>query len=399
MKILFINETSGFAGGLEQYLFALSKALWQQGHHCILIYSKNSGKNSDQFGRYFSSKYQINFSNSPDFDYPAWQTILHDESPDIAFLHKVSDWRIISEANRSLPTVRMIHDVQPFCLSSRKYHYFSGKLCNRKIGCHCYLFPGCYRIARGKLARIAHNNLCRTRKELKATSRLDQIIVASHYMKNQLTLNGCKGTRLIVLPLFVESLTCGGSEISNKNNLILFIGNINNGKGLDLLLRALKLVTAPFKFVIIGNGKALHANQKLAEKLGLASKTKFAGWLPQQEIKSYYQQAAMLAMPSRWPEPFGLVGLEAMAHAVPVIGFKVGGIPDWLEDGKNGFLIERGNIRQMAEKIDLLLTDKALNQRLGEYGRQCAITKYNVDNYINKLIAIFEQAIMNRRGY
>lgn len=398
MKILFVNETMGFVGGLEQYIFSLSKVLSGNGHQCSLLYAKSSGKNCDQFARYFFQCYQIDFSHSPQFDGVALRKILIQERPDVAFLHKISNARMIHEIHRSVPTVRMIHDVAPFCPSNRKFYYFSGKLCYRKMGLKCYLFPGCYRLTHARLPFIGHGSLYRTKQELKGTLILDHIIVASNYMRDQLLMHGCPLEKLTVLRLFFDAKIVTISSKEEYQNVILFLGNVNKSKGLDWLIKSLEFVRSPYQTIVIGDGKELQYNKSLAAKLGFSERIEFLGWIDYDRIKNYFRNALMLVVPSRWPEPFGLVGLEAMAHGVPVIASNVGGIPDWLEDGKNGFLVERGNIRQLAEKIELLLTDRNLNQKLGEYGRTCVITKYNPDDYVKKLMRIFEQAIQKRRN-
>ncbi|MCQ6458653.1 glycosyltransferase family 4 protein, partial [Vibrio parahaemolyticus] len=76
------------------------------------------------------------------------------------------------------------------------------------------------------------------------------------------------------------------------------------------------------------------------------------------EVASYYGRAQFVVMPSRMPEPFGLVGLEAMAAGVPVIASDVGGVREWLEDGRNGIAVPFGDAAAMAAAMDRLATDE-----------------------------------------
>ena len=73
----------------------------------------------------------------------------------------------------------------------------------------------------------------------------------------------------------------------------------------------------------------------------------------------------MLVVPSRWPEPFGMVGIEAMARGRPVVAFANGGIPDWLDDGNTGFLVPAADITRMTSSIQALIDDVSLAARMG----------------------------------
>jgi type III pantothenate kinase len=82
-------------------------------------------------------------------------------------------------------------------------------------------------------------------------------------------------------------------------------------------------------------------------------------------LASFYAGARFAVVPSRWPEPFGMVGPEAMARGRPVIGFAAGGIPDWLDDGVTGLLVPPGDIGGLTRAMDRLLGDPALTAAMG----------------------------------
>jgi glycosyltransferase involved in cell wall biosynthesis len=97
---------------------------------------------------------------------------------------------------------------------------------------------------------------------------------------------------------------------------------------------------------------------------------RFHGFVPSGELKNFYQEASLLAVSSVWPEPFGLVGQEAMFYGLPVVGFDAGGIREWLLHGENGFLVRWKDIDGLALRIEQLLRDKDLGRRLGARGRE-----------------------------
>jgi len=89
--------------------------------------------------------------------------------------------------------------------------------------------------------------------------------------------------------------------------------------------------------------------------------------------------------PSIAPEPFGLVGLEAMGEARPVVAFDVGGVPDWLDDGKTGFLIEKDDIKSLAEKTAVLLGNHELCRSMGQEGRRQLLEKFPSSKHLDRL--------------
>ena len=101
-------------------------------------------------------------------------------------------------------------------------------------------------------------------------------------------------------------------------------------------------MTAPLKCVILGDGNHRADCERLSERLGLADRVKFVGFVPQARIAAYYHDASLAVMSSVWPEPFGATGLEAMRCGLPVVAFDAGGIREWLTDGVNGFSFRGG---------------------------------------------------------
>ena len=86
--------------------------------------------------------------------------------------------------------------------------------------------------------------------------------------------------------------------------------------------------------------------------------------------------------PSRWQEPFGLSGAEALAHGVPVVAFDVGGVREWLTDSVSGFIVPEKDTAAMAGKLDLLYRDKSLAGRLGKAALELVRDRFSPEKYI-----------------
>jgi glycosyltransferase involved in cell wall biosynthesis len=104
----------------------------------------------------------------------------------------------------------------------------------------------------------------------------------------------------------------------------------------------------------------------------------------------------MVVIPSLIPEAFGLVGIEAMTFGKPVVAFDSGGIREWLIDGETGFLVKRGDIRGLGDRISQLLKEESLAREMGKKGKERVEKFYRKDIHLKKLLAIYEEVINKR---
>ena len=102
-----------------------------------------------------------------------------------------------------------------------------------------------------------------------------------------------------------------------------------------------------------------------------------------------YAAADVVCQMSRWEEVFGYVIAEAMASYKPMIGTRVGGIPELIDEGKTGFLVERGDTEAMADRLLRLLGDASLRERMGQEGRRVAETRFNHKVNVTQLIKLY----------
>jgi D-inositol-3-phosphate glycosyltransferase len=197
----------------------------------------------------------------------------------------------------------------------------------------------------------------------------------------------------------------------SARQVILFVGRIQPIKGLDCLLRALsilihrsKVASKDLSLLIIGGnvdngGNAPNEEMKklraLTTELGLDSVVTFLGSQPQGVLPSFYSAAEVCVLPSRY-ESFGMVALESMACGTPVIASRVGGLNYTIRDGQTGYLIPEGDAVALADKIDLLLTDRVLRSQMGTQGANYA-RKYSWQNITRHIISLYERVLTERR--
>ncbi len=170
-------------------------------------------------------------------------------------------------------------------------------------------------------------------------------------------------------------------------------GRLIRQKGVDTLLNAFVLVrqTIPdVALLIVGDGDQRAELEELAGNLGIGGAVTFAGWVPQ--AYNLMPICDLIAMPSRW-EGFGLVALEAMGSARPLIASRVSALPEIVRDGETGLLVPPDDPAALAEAIILVLSDHSLALRLGEAGYRRLADSFSVDKMIRGTLSVYEDVI------
>jgi glycosyltransferase involved in cell wall biosynthesis len=179
---------------------------------------------------------------------------------------------------------------------------------------------------------------------------------------------------------------CKELTSSPDSGEILYAGQLVRGKGVDLLIEAMKFAGLPRRLRVVGAGNDEGYIKSLIDANGLGGKVKMVGWCD--DMDGCYRDCDIVAVPSRWQEPFGMIGVEAFSHGRAVVAFDVGGISEWLKDGVNGLLAPAGDTRQLAANIQTLLGDRKLRDRMGQNGYEMVKKKYNENIFIERFNAI-----------
>jgi glycosyltransferase involved in cell wall biosynthesis len=177
--------------------------------------------------------------------------------------------------------------------------------------------------------------------------------------------------------------------------IVLSVRHLAPKNGLEHLIRAARLLAdkVPEVLVVVcGQGREPYRGQlhALVRDLGLQDHVRLTGLIPRDEIPAYFAACRVSVIPSLM-EAAGNVILESMACARPVVGSRVGGIPEYLEDGVSGFLVEPANPAALAERILQLLEDEALAQRMGRAARSWVEEHCRFDGMIEQIEALYHE--------
>jgi glycosyltransferase involved in cell wall biosynthesis len=305
--------------------------------------------------------------------------------PTVIHAHQFNDPEVVAFMQTSAPVVLSAHGYTA-CTSG--VHYFRpGQECARPHGLGCVpnaVLRGCPHTHHVRSWPATYK---RTSRAVEALRRADLAISYSSAVDRHLSANGV--TRRRVVPLFTTMVPATGSGHATRRRVV-FAGRVVAPKGVGVLIRAARDVDA--EFVICGDGFGWDAMRRLARRLGVHERVCFKGWLGADELARELADASVVAMPSLWPEPFGLVGIEALAAGRPVVASSTGGVGDWLKDGVSGVCVKPGDPRALAQALNELLADPARQQALGAAGKQMVASRFSSQHHVRALLDAYDTA-------
>ncbi len=382
MRIIFINHYAGTFGGVEAYVRRCAIALRELGHQCTLGFLSEIGPHPGEYLSAFNDSFRRDTEEDLAVEIRAREA-------DVLFLHKIGAVRPFLSFLGRIKVVRYIHDHDLCCPRRHKYFAWTGRICQRPAGAFCHLDGG-FIERRGKSLALRPSRLFFA--ELQANKSLDLLLVGSRFMRRELEMNGFDPERVAILPPATPPFMTGtvgdndffkpnrSPDPSNDETMLLYAGQLIRGKGVDILLRAFARICADrpaLRLVIAGSGNAEMGLKALATRLGIAPLLRFAGQLRDAELQGLYDRASLLVVPSRWPEPFGMVGLEAMRRGLAVVASDAGGIADWLEHGVTGLLVPPGDSGVLASAIATVVDSPELAKAYGQAGMQRAARDFD----------------------
>ncbi len=386
MKICWLQKNLGAFGGAESNVLDTAGALRSRGAEHFLIHREVTGLEEDRWRAAFHRTHRL----APGEDLAG---LLRAARPDVVWIHNWDAGADFPALRRvGIPMARMVHDHALYCLRHYKYHPLTRKNCTRPASGAC-VFPCLAPLQRGRgVVPVRWADFRAKLREIADNRALDRLVVASAFMRGELEKNGFAPDKIRILPpVPSEPAGTGGENPACEPGRLLFVGQVIRGKGLDLLLRALAGWEGNWALTVAGRGSALAHCQRLAAKLGLAGRVEFFGHLEPAALSQLYQRAQIVVVPSAWQEPFGMVGVEAMRHARPVVAFAVGGIPEWLRDGETGRLVPAGDIPALRRVLQELTVDPDLARSMGERGREMAKEIFSFEAYADNVLSMLRE--------
>lgn len=240
----------------------------------------------------------------------------------------------------------------------------------------------------------------------------DAIISPSRELHEKSAATGLSSERLFYIPNGVdaEKFNPGNSfDVIDKDYgldvskpVIICPRRLEPKNGVEYFIRSVPLVKKHFpdvQFLIVGGGFPEEKTrfEKYLEMQGLRTSVFFTGNVPNTSMPKFYALSTIAALPSLM-EATSISGLEAMASGLPLVGTKVGGIPEIIEDGSSGLLVEQKSPEQLAEAFCTLLRDESLRKKLGQGARARVELEFAWTEIAKRTVEVYELARTNHRG-
>jgi glycosyltransferase involved in cell wall biosynthesis len=282
----------------------------------------------------------------------------------------------------AVPVVMTAHNFGLTC--PHWYHLRHGRICERCVGGHEYacLLHNC----RGNLAESAAYALRAVvaRKLRQFAGNVTMLIALTRFAARRLSAAGFAEERIAVLPNMAPEVPTEADPAAGT--CVAFAGRMSEEKGAATLLAAAARLP-DISFRLAGDGPRLASLTASAP-----ANARFSGFLADDALWGLYRQARCLVVPSLWFEMCPMVILEAMAHGVPVIASRIGGLPELVEDGVTGLLFTPGDPVDLARAVETLWRDPDLCRRMGRAARARALAAHDRDAYRERLLAVYGRA-------
>jgi len=405
MKILFVNKFHYLKGGSEKYYFELAELMKSKGHE-IAFFSMNNEKNIKTGEKeYFVNEIDLNTgSKLKAFDViyskeneKKMTEALDDFKPDIVhinnFQRQLSASIIKAINKKNIPIVFTAHDMQAICPASAML--YNGQICEECIEKN---YSACIKkscIKDSKLKSVLGVLESSYYRKNNIYTKIDFIISPSEFIKKQLIKGKLKYKRLETIHNFV--IDSHRQQDYIDNGYAFYFGRLSIEKGILNLIKAFeKLETG--KLIIAGDGPEKERIKDIIKEKKLEDRIQLVGYLEQESIKKYIKEAKFIVVPSIWYENCPYSILETMEIGKPILGSKIGGIPELIEDSVNGFLYEYNNIDELSQKMKLLFENSELVKKQSRSSREIYEKKYSEEIYYNKILNIYENLIKEKRN-
>lgn len=420
MKILIICNSLNpvGVGGATINILTYSQFLLGKSHKLVFITSDHCLPRNE-YGEFRDSVSHYTFEDLFDNSYRHLENLVKiklkarllgeivlAENPDVAFLHNVIGYYALKKLAKRVPVIRFIH-THWFCPSGTRYSKTKGQICSIRPGIKCLwrgVNFGCFYMTDG--TKISIESIIRGITDIYlnkmiVSKTVHAIAANSRFCKRELTqvLNGTAARKIHVVypPVDVPSEHAITPARPTEVKKILFIGRFAFAKGVENLISALKLLSIKYEATLVGDGPDRDYLERLVSEKGMTDQVKFMGWVNHKSLASFYRLHDLVVVPSRWPEPFGLVGPQAAIHGRPVVAYDVGGVSEWLLDGKTGYLAKPGDPKDLATKMELCSNNTEKLIEMGKDAREYAKAYFSTDAHYKSILGLIEVAKDNFR--
>ena len=397
MKILQANKFFFSNGGSETVMFQERDFLLANGHEVVDFAMQDTRNFASQYTDYFvenrsykqaESGKLSKISDAISFVHSSEAVknisrLIKDTKPDIVHCHNIYHQlkpSIIGAAKKlGVPVVLTLHDYKPVCPTYNRLQ--QGKPCSKCLDGDFtqVLRNRCADGSLGKSAVLFAEAF--VQKQLGNYEQVDAFIAPSQFMQKSIA-HRAPTARIKQLTNGIDVKAINPSNVDE--GYALYIGRLVPEKGVETLLKAHANSRLNWPLKVAGTGPLLD------DLKAQYNSSIFTGHLSGDALKTMIAQAALVVVPSEWYENCPMSVLEAMAYGKPVIGSRMGGIPELVDDESTGLLYTAGDVNALTAVLDRLMTSSTLRQQMGAAGRRRVTQHFSLDKHNAGLIDIYQ---------
>ena len=316
--------------------------------------------------------------------------LLDENKIDIAHLNNIHHYLttsiIFALKKRKVPIIWTLHDYSVLCPNTT--FISNDKICEK---CKKHKYYNCIVNKCKKNSMLASipaslesfNNFL-----LNPYKYVDYFICPSKFIYNKFLEFGFPSEKLLQAnnPYFIDKNDVELPQAANKEDYIIFVGNLIKVKGIYTLIKAMKEI--PIKLYVLGDGEEM-PNLKNYIETNKVENVVLLGRVNKNSVKEFIKNSLAIVQPSEWYEnmPYSLI--EAMINKKPIVGARIGGIPELVIDGITGYTFTPFNVEDLRNKILKMISDKTNMKKLGKNAKEHVLSHIRPENYYIKLEAIF----------
>jgi len=416
MKVIVCNYRYFITGGPERYMFSLFDIMEKKGHQMIpfsVAYTKNEdtkyqkyfvpppGNPSQVFYKELNLSFAKKIKLAKNVVYSTeakkkLERMIEDEKPDIINtlqIHTVLSYSLIDAAKKyGLPVVSRLSNYQLLCPAE---HFLrKDQICEECT-------ENLYRAVKHKCVQNSISpSFLRTfslwfHRFRKTFEKVDCFIVPSNFLRMKMIEGGFEAEKIAHVPTFIN--VHDFSPCYESNGYIAYFGRIAVEKGVLDLVKAYSQIHTQIKLLIIGNYNNPEGQRVMTSLKDYdIQNVEFLGYQPLPKIKDILKNAMFTICPSIWYENTPNSIYESFALGKPVLGSRIGSIPEQISEGKTGILFESGNIDDFSEKMTFLLKNKSLLVKMGKQAREFVENRNDPESHYNQLISIYNRLLKEK---
>lgn len=400
MKVLLANKFFFRNGGSEVVMFQERDSLLSSGNEVVDFSMQDERNSASAFSHYFVGrqdyrggglgklKSALAFVHSPEAVRKIG-ALIDATRPDLVHCHNIYHQltpSIIGAAKaRGVPVVLTLHDSKPVCPSYTRLS--NGQPCSACLNDSFapVLKQRCAEDSLGKSALLYAEAV--VQRWLGNYEKVDRFIAPSRFMRDSV-LHRFRPEQVALLYNGVDLASITGS--GRDEGYVLYLGRLSQEKGIKALLRAHADANGAWPLVVAGTGPL---EEELKRKYPAA---KFPGHLAGAALQEIVACASAVVAPSECFENCPMSVLEAMAYGKPVVGSRMGGIPELVDDGVTGRLFDTGNVDQLRKQLDELMATPELRWAMGRQARTRVESEFTLEKHNAGLMAIY-QSLLNKQ--